>query len=57
MELVVTSNQEVLHSWVFSTEQQGNENPDVSKKENVVVANVFCDQVLCLSLPPWVRGP
>lgn len=57
MELVVTSNPEVLHSWVFSTEQQGNENPDVSKKENVVVANVLCDQVLCLSLPPWVRGP
>lgn len=26
------------------------------RRENVVVASVFCGYVLCLFLPVWVRG-
>lgn len=41
---------------MVSTEKQRNENPDISKKGNGVIARVFCGRVLCSFLPTWVRG-
>lgn len=56
MKKVITSNGEVLHCLLMvSPEKHRKENPNVSRKGNVVIANVFHGCVLCLFLPVWVR--
>lgn len=55
MKKVITSNGEVLHCLLMvSPEKHRKENPNVSRKGNVVIANVFRGCVLCLFLPVWV---